>query len=673
MGARLYALAGNPNVGKSTVFNSLTGLHQHTGNWSGKTVATARGVCRVEGESFTLVDLPGCCSLIAHSREEAVARDFLCFGGADGIVLVCDGGCLERNLNLVLQCLETGLPALVLVNLMDEAKRRGIAVDTEALSRALGVPVLPVTARSGKSRETLRRALLLLEREERRSSCPVRYPEIIEEALAALEPLAPSGTGARFLGLRLLAGEEDFARRAGAAEELLRAARVQREKLAVQGFDRQRLEDCVTAALFQKARALCAEAVQVRQGAGDRLDRLLDRLLCGPVTAWPVMLLMLLGIFYLSILGANAPSAWLAAGFGALEGRLEAWLSWLSAPPWLRSLLLEGVYRSLSWVVAVMLPPMAIFFPLFTFLEDAGVLPRVAFNLDRPFRRCGSCGKQALTMCMGFGCNAAGVTGCRIIASRRERMLAILTNAFVPCNGRFPILMTMIALFFSGAGRLGQAAALTGLILLSVLMSFAATALLGGTLYAGLPTADLLELPPYRMPQPGKLLLRSVLDRSLFVLGRAAAVAAPAGALLWGLARITLNGESLIALCAGALEPLGRFLGLDGAILLAFLLALPANETVLPILLMIYTAGSSMTELGALGEVKAILLSHGWTGCTALCAAVFTLFHWPCSTTLLTVKKETGGWGCAALSALLPTAFGLVLCMLIAGLWRLAA
>ena len=295
------------------------------------------------------------------------------------------------------------------------------------------------------------------------------------------------------------------------------------------------------------------------------------------------MLLGLFAVLYLTMAGANVPSALLSEALSAFEGTLAAACAAIGMAPWLEGALVTGMYRTLAWVVSVMLPPMAIFFPLFTLLEDLGYLPRVAFNLDNRFRRCAACGKQALTMCMGLGCNAAGVIGCRIIDSPRERLIAILTNAFVPCNGRFPMLTAVIAMFFAGAaGSLGAALLLAAAIVLSVAATFAASRLLSRTLLRGVPSSFTLELPPYRRPQVGRVLVRSVFDRTLFVLARAASVAAPAGLLIYALANIAPGGVTLLARLSGALDPLGRLLGLDGVILMAFLLGLPANEIVIP-------------------------------------------------------------------------------------------
>ena len=602
------ALAGNPNVGKSTVFNALTGMHQHTGNWPGKTVAVAEGTYSWQGASFRLIDLPGIYSLRADSPEEQLARDFICGGDADVTVVVADATCLRRNLLLAVQ-LRCRTPRLVLcLNLMDEARKKGVAVDTDALSRGLGVPVVTAAARSGQGLDALRAAVL------------------------------------------------DMARRPAAVDTWP----------ALDGDD--------SAAVARRAAAIADACLSARPEDVHARDRRLDRLLTGPATGIPVMLLLLGAVFWLTIWGANAPSALLSRWLMALQAPLRTLLS--GAPWWVQGALVDGVYRTAAWVVAVMLPPMAIFFPLFTLLEDAGYLPRAAFVMDRFFRAAGGSGRQSLTMCMGFGCNACGVTGCRIIDSPRERLVAILTNAFVPCNGRFPTLIALISLFFLGGtmglGRSLLATALfLGCILFAVGMTLLASRLLTATVLRGQLSAFSLELPPYRMPRVGQVLVRSLLDRTLFVLGRAVTVAAPAGLLIWTLGSISVRGGSLLTALAGALDGPGRLMGLDGMVLLAFLLGFPANEIVLPVLLMGYLQTGTLTAYGSLAELSAVLTANGWTAQTAVCMLVLCLLHFPCGTTCLTILHETGSARWTALAAALPTAMGAALCMIIHGVWTL--
>ncbi len=685
---RTVALAGNPNVGKSTVFNALTGLHQHTGNWPGKTVANAQGLCLTDKNTYTLIDIPGTYSLMAHSAEEEVARDFICFGNHDAVIVVCDATCLERNLNLVLQIIETGAKVLVCVNLIDEARRKHITINTSTLQERLGVPVVATVAHKRKTLAQLTARLDTLIDTPVTAPIAIPYPHTIERAITALIPrlsaYCADRLNPRWLALRLLENDSGLLQQIdhhlGEAwrqdTALMAAIAAERARLAALGLANDRFRDILVSAIVCKAQTLCSGVVAAASADYTSRDRRIDRLLTTRRFGYPTMLLLLAGIFWLTIEGANIPSRWLSTALFWGQDRLTDLFTGLHAPPWLHNMLVLGVYRTLAWVVSVMLPPMALFFPLFTLLEDVGYLPRIAYNLDRPFARCRACGKQALTMCMGFGCNAAGVVGCRIIDSPRERLLAILTNSFVPCNGRFPTLLTLLTIFFVGtAGGVGAslfaAVLLTAVILLGIFATFGVTRLLSATLLRGTPSSFTLELPPYRRPQVGRVIIRSVFDRTLFVLGRAAAVAAPAGLLLWCMANITISDVSLLSHSAGWLDPFAQLMGLDGVILIAFILGFPANEIVLPIILMAYLSQGTLTDMTSLTALHDVLTSHGWTWITAINTVLFSLFHWPCSTTLLTIHRETGSVKWTALAALLPTALGIAVCITITTAVRL--
>lgn len=664
----VIALAGNPNVGKSTVFNALTGMNQHTGNWTGKTVATACGTFTRNGKKYITVDLPGTYSLFTHSVEEEVARDFILSGKADACITVCDATCLERNLNLVLQIIEITPRTVVCINLMDEARRKKICVDIPALARELGVPVVGTSARSGKGLDELIDAVDSLKSKNPAPLEPVHYGSGIEEALQILAPaLDGISSHPRRDALRILSGESE------APEKAQEAAKSADEVIDRYGLTQEMIRDKAAVAAVMRAEEIYKKCVTAdRQHTA--ADRKLDRIFTGRAGIFAMLLLLAL-VLWITVYGANYPSELLFSAFDALGVRLRQLLSSLNAPEALTGALIDGVYRVLSWVVAVMLPPMAIFFPLFTLLEDSGYLPRVAFNLDHRFKKSGACGKQALTMCMGFGCNAAGVTGCRIIDSPRERLMAAATNGFVPCNGRFPTLISLISLFVAGAlpapfNSFAGAALLTLLIVLSVLMTFAACSLLSKTILRGVPSSFTLELPPYRRPQIGKVIVRSIFDRTLFVLGRAAAVAAPAGLIIWITANIKLNGTSIFSYCSDFLDPIARLFGMDGVILTAFILGFPANETVVPIMLMGYLADSSISQTDG-AALHSLLTANGWDIGTAICVIIFMLFHWPCSTTLITVKKETGSMKWTLIAALLPTVAGLILCFAVSHIFAL--
>lgn len=679
----VVALAGNPNVGKSTVFNALTGMNQHTGNWPGKTVANAQGYCSGEKRSYIMVDIPGTYSLMAHSAEEEIARNFICFSKPDAVVVVCDATCLERNLNLVLQIAEITDNVIVCVNLMDEARRKKISVDLDLISERLGLPVIGTSARNKKS---LKRLVCALDDFNGSEPFKVRYSEPIEEAVSVIEPVirekAKNKINSRWLSLRLMDADFSLKNELSAVlgkdffdlPELRLALSKAKAVLDGAGIPPDKICDEITRGLVTAASEICDGAVN---GAGEykAFDRRFDKLLTSKITGFPIMLLMLAFVFWLTVTGANYPSQLLSDFLFGIQEKLSQLFLAFDAPQWLHDALILGVYRVLAWVVSVMLPPMAIFFPLFTLLEDSGYLPRVAYNLDKPFSLCNACGKQALTMCMGFGCNAAGITGCRIIDSPRERLLAILTNSFVPCNGRFPTLISIITIFFIGTSAgafssVASALALTAVIVLGVLMTFAATKLLSETLLKGVPSSFTLEMPPYRRPQIAKTFVRSVFDRTIFVLGRAAAVAAPAGLIIWITANITVGDATVLEHFTSFLDPFARLMGLDGVILAAFILGFPANEIVVPIMLMAYCSLGTLPDLGSNAEIGIIFAENGWTRVTALCVILFSLMHWPCSTTLMTVKKETGSIKYTLLAAALPTVMGIIACIMAAEIAR---
>ena len=683
------ALVGNPNVGKSTIFNSLTGMHQHTGNWPGKTVENASGICKYKNKNFLLVDLPGTYSLMSHSEEEEIARNFICFGKSNALLIVVDATCLERNLNLVYQALEITPNVVLCVNLLDEAKRKGISIDLSLLSKRLGIPVVGTIA---KSKKTLKNLMQQVENicTKKNESSPVKlnYGAAIEESISILEPFIHKQLTnthyylSRWISIKLIEGDKKILSSICeqlninlSSDEILKSLDLVYSRLEKSNIAKETFNDKIISEIFFNAEMLAKSVCSCNKDSYNNIDRKADKILTSKKFGIPIMILFLGVIFWLTIVGANYPSELLSSFFAYIQGKLLDFLNYANSPTWLTSLLIDGIYSTLTCVIAVMLPPMAIFFPLFTILEDLGYLPRIAFNLDKFFKKACASGKQALTMCMGFGCNAAGVVGTKIIDSPREKLIAILTNCFVPCNGRFPFLITIATIFFGGLiGGFSSSIIATVVVLLviilGVFMTLLVSKIISKTILKGMPSSFTLELPPYRKPKVLEVIVRSIFDKTIFVLGRAISIAAPAGLVIWLFANIQINDISILRYVATFFDPLGKLLGLDGYIITAFILGLPANEIVLPIILMSYAKTGTLLHLENLADISQILLSNGWTLLTAINIMILSLLHFPCGTTLMTIKKETGSLKWTVIAFIIPSICGVIFCMVTTAIWN---
>ncbi|WP_338586923.1 ferrous iron transport protein B [Clostridium baratii] len=680
----VIALAGNPNVGKSTVFNALTGMNQHTGNWPGKTVANAEGFFEHKGSTIKVVDLPGTYSLLSNSEEEEIARDYICFNNPDIVVVICDATSLERNLNLFFQISEITKDVILCVNLMDEAEKKGINIDLDELSKQVHAKVIGSSARDGKGIDELKNAIL--EKQNIGDHILIKYDSEIEENVERIEndlinlidKEDMTKRRLRWISIRLLEGNEKI------RQSIINNYNIDEESIKkildkieiLKSKEKTKLiEDKIVKQLVVESERIKGKVVKATSGY-DKFQRKIDKILVSKRTGIPIMILTLLVVLWITITLANYPSQLLSNMFGKGEEFLREAFMNIQTPAFVSGILIDGIYVTLAWVVSVMLPPMAIFFPMFTLLEDLGYLPRIAFNLDKCFKKCCSCGKQALTMCMGLGCNAAGIIGCRIINSPRERLIAIITNVFMPCNGRFPMLITISSIFIGGMvggikGGFISALTVTCVIILGVFMTLIVSKILSKTVLKGVPSSFILELPSYRKPQIGKVIVRSIFDRTLYVLGRAISVAAPAGIVIWVFSNISIGDGTLLSVCADFLNPFANMIGVDGYILMALILGFPANEIVMPIIIMSYLRANKMLELESLVELKQLLVANGWTLLTAINTMILCLMHYPCGTTVWTIKKETKSIKWTALSVILPTVLGILVCFVVTQIWRL--
>ena len=596
----LIALLGNPNVGKSTLFNLLTGKKEHTGNWAGKTVSNEKGSFKYKNKKYTIVDLPGLYSLTTNNEEETIAKDFITNNKDKLIIIVIDAVKIERNLKLVLETMNIYNKIIVCINLLDEAKKKGIIINIKKLEDILNVPVVGISAKN---------------------------KEGIDNLLEKIDKF--------------------------------------KEKSRIKKFSDTTRE----------SNKIYKSITNTNKNINDKVIKI-DKILTSKRYGIPIMLLLFGVILWITIIGANYPSKYLNNFLFYIYDKLFILLNNLQINKTLIDFLLNGIYKVTAWVISVMLPPMMIFFPLFSILEDSGYFPRIAFNTDKLFQKCGTCGKQSLTMCMGYGCNACGIIASRIIENRKQKLIAILTNVFSPCNGRFPALIAIIMIFLNNKKNtfihsIYSALFLLLIIIFSFVITLITSKILSKVILKNENSSFTLELPNYRKPKIIKTIIDSIFDRTIFVLARAIKGAIPAGIIIWLLTHITINNHLILIYIINIFEPLGKIMGLDGTIINSFILGFPANEIVIPTMIMSYEHLGTLTDYNSLNELSTILTNNNWSIITAISFIIFTICHFPCFTTILTIKKETNSNKITLLSILIPTIIGIALTIIIANLLKI--
>jgi ferrous iron transport protein B len=662
----VVGLAGNPNVGKSAIFNTLTGGRQHVGNWPGKTIERAEGDFRHGEWQIHLVDLPGTYSLAAQSPEEIVARDYILSDEPDVIVDIVDATCLERNLNLTLQSLELTGKVVVALNLMDEVRRQGWEIDTEALEEALGVPVIPTVAVEGEGLpELVEEVVAVAKGQLRTEPVSVDYGVTIEGYIqdleADLDSLGIDGQS-RWLALRLLEDDPEIVQAfqkgdlahfclredaAPASPEALRAVLRRAARLREATHPDARIE--IVRRRYELAHEVTHRVARHLRPMETSLTERMDRIITHRIWSCPIMLAILVGVLWITIQGANIPSSWLGSAFAWLAEVTRDLLLSINAPWWVVGSLVDGLIVGTGTVIAVMLPPMIIFFTAFNLLEDIGFIPRVAFNLDRLMRAVGSQGKHTLVAMMSFGCNVTGVLSSRIIEGPKDRIVAIVTAPLVLCNGRFGAGLALIILFFGN-----RALQMTLIYLfISVGAMLLATWILNRLLFRREPGGFVMELPPFRTPKWGQVIWRTLVHQVGHTMGRAIMIAAPATLLIWLLGNLPPGAafeQTAIGQLVRVLAPLGQALGLTGEMLVALLFTLPAKEIVVSSLAMTYGLQSTLADSQAVLDY----LAQTWTTLVAFSFLTFYMLYLPCLVTVWAIWKETRSLKWTIVSLLLP-------------------